>query len=154
MTDADKKLYDKAEELFCQNCKLRTEQCLFAYRKVNGIEDCRKSCGCEEVPAWIDGYQKGQKDFMAAAEPIGKALYDMARDVAEDVKWHYPSKGELPKEHRKRYLIATPGLIVGAETRTNLGKDIVFVNDFGTFERASEVIAWRELPEPPKEKED
>lgn len=48
MTDADKKLYDKAEELFCQNCKLRTEQCLFAYRKVNGIEDCHKACvGCE-----------------------------------------------------------------------------------------------------------
>lgn len=61
MTDADKKLYDKAEELFCQNCKLRTERCLFAYRKVNGIEDCHKSCGCYEVPAWIDGYKEGLK---------------------------------------------------------------------------------------------
>ena len=62
MTDADKKLYDKAEELFCQNCKLRTEQCLFAYRKVNGIEDYHKSCGCKEVPAWIDGYNRGKED--------------------------------------------------------------------------------------------
>lgn len=67
MTDADKKLYDKAEELFCQNCKLRTEQCLFAYRKVNGIEDCHKSCGCKEVPAWIDGYRKGIEEMKKEA---------------------------------------------------------------------------------------
>jgi len=91
-----------------------------------------------------DGYQEGLKAKINATTISDCPVKD---------KWHYPAKGDLPKEHRKRYLIATPGLIVGAETRTNLGKDIVFVNDFGTFERASEVIAWRELPEPPKEEE-
>lgn len=63
----DNKLYDKAEKLFCRDCKLRTEQCLFAYRKVNGIEDYHKSCGCKEVPVWIDGYRKGIEEMKKEA---------------------------------------------------------------------------------------
>lgn len=101
----------------------------------------------ECLHSYADTEEELKEDVMAAFKSGAEFGYNKVNE------WRYPSKGELPKEHRKRYLIATPGLIVGAETRTNLGKDIVFVNDFGTFERASEVIAWRELPEPPKEEE-
>lgn len=135
MTDADKKLYNKAEELFCQNCKLRTEQCLFAYRKVNGIEDCRKSCGCEEVPAWIDGYQEGLKAKINATT---------ISDCPIKVEWHKVADGDLPKnsDDEKLYLVYWGENYHGVAQFNN---SRWWSFDSGWFD-VKDVIAWCEIP--------
>jgi hypothetical protein len=79
-------------------------------------------------------------------------------------EWHYPSKGELPKASGN-YILA----FYGAEGSVASGKpcceEIYFdaellrwkerdtCDDLPYLEKKGVVIAWRELPEPPKEEE-
>lgn len=141
MTDADKKLYDKAEELFCQNCKLRTEQCLFAYRKVNGIEDCHKSCGCEEVPAWIDGYKEGLKAKINATT---------ISDCPHKDEWHYPSKGEYPTTEEEVLVYLWDSFYIGTYCLDSSEINRWHFNDFD--EQSDQITAWCYI-KPPKEEE-
>lgn len=74
------------------------------------------------------------------------------RGVAHlDKSWHYPQKGELPSG--SRVLIAVKNKVVGATTRTNWGKELVFVDDFGKSYRATQISAWMYMPELPNKDE-
>ena len=67
----------EAEEKYCKGCKLRMEQCLWAWRNTNGLnEPNEKNCSCKEVPAYIKGAEFG---------------YNKANE------WHYVKDGDLPK---------------------------------------------------------
>ena len=57
----------EAEEKYCKGCKLRIEQCLWAWRNTNGLkEPNEKNCSCKEVPAYLAGaefgYNKANED--------------------------------------------------------------------------------------------
>ena len=143
----------EAEERYCKGCKLRMEQCLWAWRNTNGLnEPNEKNCSCKEVPAYITGAEFG---------------YNKANE------WHYPSKGELPKCDEETQLIFYVNCYyeIGGETkirkRTVLGfyKKSFMNDDVKLFVEKSkgyedehlpkDVIAWKEivLPELPKESE-
>ena len=62
----------EAEEKYCKGCKLRMEQCLWAWRKTNGLnEPNEKNCSCKKVPAYIAGaefgYNKGKEELTELA---------------------------------------------------------------------------------------
>ena len=66
----------EAEEKYCKGCKLRIEQCLWAWRNTNGMnEPNEKNCSCKEVPTYIAGAEFG---------------YNKANE------WHYVKDGDLP----------------------------------------------------------
>lgn len=57
-------LEQKAEKKYCKNCKLRTEQCLWAWRRTNGLDmPNEKNCSCKEVPAYIAGATEATKEL-------------------------------------------------------------------------------------------
>ena len=46
----------KAREKYCDGCNRKIEQCVWAWRNVNGkTEPNEENCGCSEVPAYIAG---------------------------------------------------------------------------------------------------
>ena len=66
-------LEKEAEEKYCNGCKWRIEQCLWAWRKTNGLnEPNEKNCSCKEVPV-----------FFAVAEPREKRIADLEKENAE-----------------------------------------------------------------------
>ena len=78
---------------------------------------------------------------------------DIARfPTAIDVKWHYPSKGELP-EVSKLLLIRIPGCYVLGWYRDNAWYFDRNYNFDYCESIECEIIAWQYLPEPPKEME-
>jgi hypothetical protein len=61
-------------------------------------------------------------------------------------EWHYPSKGELPKEHCKRFLLCLN------DKEINFGcYNGQFFTTLSSDYGKEEVYAWREIPVPPKE---
>ena len=137
----------EAEKKYCKGCKLRMEQCLWAWRNTNGLnEPNEKNCSCKEVPAYIAGFQDG---------------YNKANE------WHYVRDGDLPelgvscRVGVKAVYLNSYENIVPIECWFD-GKDFVYwedrkpvgwtkVSDF-----KGKVYAWKyddELPVPPKEVE-
>ena len=83
----------EAEKKYCKGCKLRMEQCLWAWRNTNGLkEPNEKNCSCKEVPAYIAGFQDG---------------YNKANE------WHYvKSEEDLPKDNSEYLLLLEHGIRV------------------------------------------
>ena len=78
-------LKKEAEKKYCNGCKWRIEQCLWAWRNTNGLnEPNEKNCSCKEVPNYIRGAIDG---------------YNKANE------WHYVKDGDLPKDTTSLYLV-------------------------------------------------
>lgn len=61
-----------AEEKYCKGCKLRIEQCLWAWRHTNGLnEPNEKNCSCKEVPAYIAGAESREKRIEELEMTVG-----------------------------------------------------------------------------------
>ena len=115
----------EAEEKYCKGCILRIEQCLWAWRNTNGLnEPSEKNCSCKEVPAYIAGAEFG---------------YNKANE------WHFVKDGDLPNCTRKVLIC------YGKEEHM---KFVYWRADLGTFGSALpvEITAWRYI-ESPKEEE-
>ena len=64
-------LKQEAEKKYCNGCKWRIEQCLWAWRNTNGLnEPNEKNCSCKEVPAYI-----------ASAEPREKRIAELEAQI-------------------------------------------------------------------------
>lgn len=78
-------LEKEAEKKYCNGCKWRIEQCLWAWRKTNGLkEPNEKNCSCKEVPAYLAGAEPREKrieDLEAQIEKMKQDL-DSARENA------------------------------------------------------------------------
>jgi len=133
----EEQIKQKAEEKYCKGCKWRMEQCLWAWRNTNGLnEPNEKNCSCKEVPAFIDGYHECQKEH----------------------EWHYVKDGDLPKEESRP---RTHGYYLTALKHKSY-KWFVFEVAYFTgvvFTRGGNILdnvyAWKEivLPKLPKESE-
>lgn len=65
---------EMAEKKYCKGCKLRMEQCLWAWRKVNGLnEPNEKNCSCKEVPAFLAGLKAGRPQWHKLSEKYPEA---------------------------------------------------------------------------------
>ena len=74
-------LKQEAEEKYCKGCKLRIEQCLWAWRNVNGLnEPNEKNCSCKEVPAYLAGAEPREKRI-AELEEDKKSLFQNLLDL-------------------------------------------------------------------------
>ena len=66
-------------------------------------------------------------------------------------EWHYPSKGDLPKDDTKVIIIYSWGKN-NREFAIALYKRGLFLNPFGNYlSFVNPILVWKELPEPPKE---
>ena len=61
----------EAEEKYCKGCKLRMEQCLWAWRNTNGLNEL-KNCSCKEVPNYIRGAEFVENVVAELLKVIGK----------------------------------------------------------------------------------
>ena len=114
----------EAEEKYCKGCKLRIEQCLWAWRNTNGLnEPNEKNCSCIKVPAYIAGAEFG---------------YNKANE------WHYVKDGINPT-HSYRVLVFTD---------EGVGFGIYGLDDkkWHTYDTGFEVIAWKEIVLPKESK--
>ena len=117
----------EAEEKYCKGCKSRIEQCLWAWRNTNGLnEPNEKNCSCIKVPAYIAGAEFG---------------YNKANE------WHYVKDGDLPKEFDKPYLCYLNGYFEVGYFMAYKEQPWHFDNYYLDNE---DVDAWKEIV-PPKE---
>lgn len=66
-------LEKEAEKKYCNGCKWRIEQCLWAWRKTNGLkEPNEKNCSCKEVPAYLAGAEPREKRIVELEQQIEK----------------------------------------------------------------------------------
>ena len=78
----------EAEEKYCKGCKSRIEQCLWAWRNTNGLnEPNEKNCSCIKVPAYIAGaefgYNKAKEETKnQIAELKTKKIPQLERKIA------------------------------------------------------------------------
>lgn len=93
--------------------------------------------------------ERSKREYASTAPDLQEAYADGFKDGAEygynkANEWHYPSKGELPEE----------GDEVLCFFEDEMAETAVYTNHF-VFSRfvSADVIAWRYLPEPPKEVE-
>ena len=96
----------EAEEKYCKGCKLRIEQCLWAWRNTNGLnEPNEKNCSCIKVPAYIAGaefgYNKAKEEAMMKLKGVNMFEKE-AEDCEEQPKYcHDCAKfDEMPKGPR------------------------------------------------------
>ena len=76
----------EAEEKYCKGCKSRMEQCIWAWRNTNGLNEL-KNCSCKEVPNYIrgaiDGYNKAKEEI----QEQGLALQsDMDKTIEQNIQ--------------------------------------------------------------------
>ena len=120
----------EAEEKYCKGCKSRIEQCLWAWRNTNGLnEPNEKNCSCIKVPAYIAGAEFG---------------YNKANE------WHYVKDGDFPKDKtEKEYLVA-----LKSEYRDFFYETDIWCESLHCFasNNPKKVYAWKEIV-PPKESE-
>ena len=110
-------LEQKAEEKYCKNCKLRQEQCLWAWRKTNGLDmPNNQNCSCKEVPAYIAG-----------ATENGIVWHDLRKDPKD-----------LPNDDRD--VINERGMIVWCKEGIWYEGDVV-------MKIRAYPIAWCEIPQ-------
>ena len=84
-------LKKEAEKKYCNGCKWRIEQCLWAWRNTNGLnEPNEKNCSCKEVPAYLAGAEPREKriaELEAQIEKMkkyGKLLQDICGVMGND----------------------------------------------------------------------
>ena len=76
-------LEKEAEGKYCKGCKWRIEQCLWAWRKTNGLkEPNEKNCSCKEVPAYLAGAEPREKRIAELEAQIEKM-----KEVILDLLW-------------------------------------------------------------------
>lgn len=118
MTDADKKLYDKAVEALDQMGAGLTSE----------IE--------KYVPAWIDGYKEGLKAKINATTISDCPVKD---------KWHKVADGDLPKGNCENILLYNKDhFCVTHSYSLGYYENGVFYND---CEMEEDTIAWCEIPQ-------
>lgn len=105
-----------AEEEYCKWCKLRMEQCLWAWRNTNGLnEPNEKNCSCKEVPAFLAGLKAGRPQW-----------HDLRKD-----------ENDLPKDDRY--------VLIATQKRVYLGfYDCCWFSH--ETDDIGEVYAWCEIP--------
>jgi len=73
-------LKQKAEEKYCKNCKIRQEQCLWAWRNTNGLDmPNNQNCSCKEVPAYIAGATEVTKELQEQNEILAKHILELQK---------------------------------------------------------------------------
>ena len=78
----------EAEEKYCKGCKLRIEQCLWAWRNTNGLtEPNEKNCSCIKVPVYIAGAEFGYNKAKEEIQEQGLALQsDMNKTIEQNIQ--------------------------------------------------------------------
>ena len=67
----------EAEDKYCKNCKLRQEQCLWAWRQINGLDmPNEENCSCKEVPAYITGAEFGYNKAKEESQEQDYSLFN------------------------------------------------------------------------------
>lgn len=97
-----------------------------------------------------DDYLKGICERDAEIDELKEQLECAEFGYNKANEWHYPSKGELPKED-KEYLVYMNDGTIDIQEITMDGDGHYYFN--GISWAFNDLIAWRELPEPPKEEE-
>jgi hypothetical protein len=88
-------LKKEAEKKYCNGCKWRIEQCLWAWRNTNGLnEPNEKNCSCKEVPAYLAGAEPREKRIAELERKLEQTENDLA-----DYQFNYPTIKELQKEN-------------------------------------------------------
>lgn len=93
---------------------------------------CTLDTNCE---LWKDGFQKGAE--------FG---YNKANE------WHYPSKGELPKDNDEKLCFYGKGKVV-ARYNSEYSCWETYFNNLETVIPSSVIIAWKEIELPKESKE-
>ena len=135
----EEQIEQKAEEKYCKGCKWRMEQCLWAWRKVNGKNDPNiKNCSCKEVPAYIDGYHEGFKD--CAKSRLNTTTIS---DCPIKDEWHDLRKDptDLPPK-----MVSNPNFSI--EVLSDKGEIVNYNFHFCEwyYWRSGKPIAWCEIP--------
>ena len=82
----EEELKKEAEKKYCNGCKWRIEQCLWAWRNTNGLnEPNEKNCSCKEVPAYLAGAEPREKQIHIDAEQI-RALQKQNGELTDKVR--------------------------------------------------------------------
>ena len=116
----------EAEKKYCNGCKWRIEQCLWAWRQTNGLkEPNEKNCSCKEVPAYLAGAEFG---------------YNKANE------WHYMKDvncyEDLPHNEDVYYAYVVN---VGAYDKPTIERKLGCFAEFEFDVMAYHVIAWKEI---------
>ena len=84
---------EMAEEKYCKGCKWRIEQCLWAWRRTNGLkEPNEKNCSCKEVPAFLAGLKAGRPqwhDLRKAPTDLPDDTYDVLDQAGYKVHYNF-----------------------------------------------------------------
>jgi hypothetical protein len=93
----------------------------------------------------IEVHAKREPRALIITRVLQRAVAELEKE-----KWHFPLKGELPKED-KEYLVYMNDGTIDIQEITMDGDGHYYFN--GISWAFDDLIAWRELPEPPKEEE-
>ena len=116
-------LKQKAEEKYCKNCKLRQEQCLWAWRNTNGLDiPNEKNCSCKEVPAYITGATEATKKLqegLEVAETWNKSLNAVNKELEANRDKYRNMVFDLQEQIEKMKSDSKTAYIKGIRTMAN-----------------------------------
>lgn len=99
----------------------------------------------QEAKEWVENnLHSTEEDYIKAFKDGAELGYNKANE------WHYVSKEELPEEDKEYLVYMNDGTIDILEITMD-GDGHYYFN--GISWAFNDLIAWRELPEPPKEEE-
>lgn len=122
---AKEKLEKEAEKKYCKGCKLRMEQCLWAWRNTNGLNEPNgKNCSCKEVPAFLAGLKAGRPQW-----------HDLRKDPTD-----------LPKDSGIKLCYTRTAKYVCASYDEEYGCWGFIFNNLEHCIPSSVIIVWCEIP--------
>jgi len=99
-------------------------------------------------------YRKDIKSKFFLSEPqldlACQGFKDGYHECQKEHKWHYPSKGELPKDEKEVLVYMWGSFYIGSYKQYTDDNNAWHFNDFD--EESEQITAWKEIV-PPKENE-
>lgn len=124
--------------MFEKEAKERAEE--IEANQTLGVYDNDEDLARDE--GWNDGYVSGYEEGFQKGAEYG---YNKAK---EEDKWHYPSKGEYPKDEKEVLVYMWGSFYIGNYKHDTDDNNGWHFNDFD--EESEQVTAWKEII-PPKE---
>lgn len=133
MTEKYKEIYQRLK---------KENPCIFCVQYDGGCQLKGHSCNSIYLRMYYE------KDY-SEIEPFLKNIYikELEKELEESKQaneWHYPSKGEYPKEN-KRYLCKIKAFVGGGITYECFDYDV----EYNSWKHASgDILAWKEITFP------